>query len=190
MHHSVTGAPLVGCPQPSYCASWSTHAVITSTGRHFTLQPKRREGKRCQHTGGQRANATIFQVTVMLASDVAHASVVSFKQASLIAAGIYCLWKLRCFIKCVFGCLSLSRHLLMNARENVCGCRADADLSLLSKGLPPLSAFEDKVVWITGASQVLLSYPAVLFLLLPKVCLHRMMHHMEAQMHCDFCTSL
>lgn len=34
-------------------------------------------------------------------------------------------------------------------------CRADADLSLLSRGLPPVNAFEDKVVWITGASQVL-----------------------------------
>lgn len=33
-------------------------------------------------------------------------------------------------------------------------CRADADLSLLGKGLPPPQAFEDKVVWITGASQV------------------------------------
>ena len=33
-------------------------------------------------------------------------------------------------------------------------CRADADLELLSKRKPPKNAFADKVVWITGASQV------------------------------------
>lgn len=33
-------------------------------------------------------------------------------------------------------------------------CRADADLSLWSKRSPPTSAFEDQVIWITGASQV------------------------------------
>lgn len=32
-------------------------------------------------------------------------------------------------------------------------CFADADLSLLAKGPPPPGCFEDKVVWITGASQ-------------------------------------
>jgi len=31
--------------------------------------------------------------------------------------------------------------------------RADADLSLWTKRLPPKDAFEDQVVWITGASQ-------------------------------------
>lgn len=33
-------------------------------------------------------------------------------------------------------------------------CRADADLRLLSRRQPGKKAFEDKVVWITGASQV------------------------------------
>ena len=32
--------------------------------------------------------------------------------------------------------------------------RADADLSLWTKKTPPKNAFEDQVVWITGASQV------------------------------------
>ncbi len=35
--------------------------------------------------------------------------------------------------------------------------RADADLKLLSSKRLPKDAFKDKVVWITGASQVLLS---------------------------------
>lgn len=54
---------------------------------------------------------------------------VDLKQACLIAAGVYCLWRLASFF------------------------RADADLSLWSKKSPPKSAFEDQVVWITGASQ-------------------------------------
>ena len=32
--------------------------------------------------------------------------------------------------------------------------RADADMSLWTKREPPVNAFEDQVVWITGASQV------------------------------------
>ncbi|KAK9819730.1 hypothetical protein WJX72_001706 [[Myrmecia] bisecta] len=46
-----------------------------------------------------------------------------------VAAGTYCLWTLLRFV------------------------RADADLRLLSKRKAPEDAFEDKVVWITGASQ-------------------------------------
>jgi len=33
-------------------------------------------------------------------------------------------------------------------------CRADADLKLLGSRHLPKNAFKDKVVWITGASQV------------------------------------
>ncbi|KAL0052302.1 hypothetical protein WJX82_011685 [Trebouxia sp. C0006] len=54
---------------------------------------------------------------------------VDVRQACLIATGVYCLWRLGTFI------------------------RADADLSLWTKRLPPKDAFEDQVVWITGASQ-------------------------------------
>lgn len=54
---------------------------------------------------------------------------VDLRQACLIATGVYCLWRLGTFI------------------------RADADLSLWTKRLPPKNAFEDQVVWITGASQ-------------------------------------
>lgn len=55
--------------------------------------------------------------------------VVDLRQACLIAAGVYCIWRLGSFI------------------------RADADLSLWTKHSPPKNAFEDEVVWITGASQ-------------------------------------
>lgn len=34
------------------------------------------------------------------------------------------------------------------------GCRADADLKLLGSRKLPKDAFKDKIVWITGASQV------------------------------------
>ncbi|KAL0020618.1 hypothetical protein WJX79_000684 [Trebouxia sp. C0005] len=54
---------------------------------------------------------------------------VDVRQACLIATGVYCLWRLGTFV------------------------RADADLSLWTKRLPPKDAFEDQVVWITGASQ-------------------------------------
>jgi hypothetical protein len=33
-------------------------------------------------------------------------------------------------------------------------CRADADLTLLSKRAPPPGAWQGKVVWVVGASQV------------------------------------
>lgn len=33
-------------------------------------------------------------------------------------------------------------------------CRADCDLGLFSKAPPPKGAFQDKVVWVVGASQV------------------------------------
>ena len=43
----------------------------------------------------------------------------------------------------------------LSSRASV-NCRADADLKLLGSRKLPREAFKDKVVWITGASQVCL----------------------------------
>ena len=60
-------------------------------------------------------------------------------------------------------------RLCCNAEIPVGCCRADADLRLLSKRQPGKKAFKDKVVWITGASQV--RRPALLLsLMISKAC--------------------
>lgn len=83
---------------------------------------------------------------------------VDLKQACLIAAGVYSLWRLASFFRYVAWSSSLLLTEMLPemkiGRHQFWPCRADADLSLWSKKSPPKSAFEDQVVWITGASQV------------------------------------
>ena len=76
-----------------------------------------------------------------------------------LAAGLYCMYKLVTFLRYVACETAVSfcksnRALLLLPPALLNVCRADADLELLSKRKPPKNAFADKVVWITGASQV------------------------------------
>lgn len=54
------------------------------------------------------------------------------------------------------------QRLIRRWKENTfCGVyRADADLRLLSKSKPPSDAFSEKIIWIVGASQVIVRYLA------------------------------
>lgn len=78
---------------------------------------------------------------------------------SYAVAGIAVLvaWKLREFVRCKLG---RQRNFFFAPSHTLFhtvlfeGCRADADLRLLSKSRPPLQAFAGQVVWIIGASQV------------------------------------